>query len=318
MKFVSQITPDAVPDVTIGPICTTRLDPAVLGVGHFDPGRTREGADRDGSSAGTPADAERHLLASAVGAVAEALQAKDAYTRSHSSRVSAYAGAIARELGLSKREAEQVKLAAQLHDVGKIGVPDALLGKEGPLTDEERRRFMWHTVIGEQILRPLFQDRPGVLAAVRWHHERMDGKGFPDGLKGDRIPLPARIIAVADTFDAMTTSRPYRTPLPLLTVLRELKRVAGSQLDIRCVAALITVLCREPRLIPVAMLPGGAMRQRLAVWLVRLVVCGSGSPRFPRRLIRAARGSSPPHDGAARGPPAGGRPLLASSLLRTL
>ncbi len=238
------------------------------------------------------------------------------YTRSHSSRVSAYAAEIARELGLTKREVEQVELAAQLHDVGKIGVPDELLTKEGPLTDEERRQFGWHTVIGEQILRPLFQDRPGVLAAVRWHHERMDGRGFPDGLEGDCIPLPARIIAVADTFDAMTTTRPYRTPLPLLRVVRELKRVAGSQLDLRCVTALLNVLCREPRLIPVAMLPGGAMRQRLAVWLVRQVICGRGSPRIPRR--RAARGSSPPHDGAARGPPAGGRPLLASSLLRTL
>jgi hypothetical protein len=317
VKFVSHIPPIAVPDVTIGPICTTRLDPAVRGVGHFDPGRAREGTGRDGSSAGNPADHERQSLTGAVGAVAEALQAKDAYTRSHSARVSAYAAAVAQELGMSKREVDQVKLAAQLHDVGKIGVPDDLLCKEGPLTDEERRRFMWHTVIGEQILRPLFQDRPGVLAAVRWHHERMDGHGFPDGLTGDHIPLSARIIAVADTFDAMTTTRPYRTPLPLLRVVRELKRVAGSQLDPRCVGALLSVLCRQPRLIPVAMLPGGAMRQRLAVWLVRQVICGRGSPRIPRRL-RAVRGSSPCHEGAARGPPAGGRPLLASSLLRTL
>lgn len=182
------------------------------------------------------------VMESAVASLIEAVQAKDPYTRSHSQRVSRYALAIARRLGWSVRDQSEIALAGKLHDVGKIGVPDDLLHKAGSLTAEERCRFFNHTVIGEQILAPLLGDRREVLAAVRWHHERVDGTGYPDGLRGQDIPLIARILAVADAFDAMTSARPYRRALPWCVALAELRRGVGSQFDRQCVGAFLGVL----------------------------------------------------------------------------
>ncbi len=193
------------------------------------------------------ADIDR-LFVDAVHSVAEALKAKDAYTRNHSQRVSLYARAIAEALGLCGDEVREVRLAGQLHDVGKIGVPDDLLCRQGPLSAEEYRRVMQHTVIGEQILRPLLHDHPTVLAVVRWHHERVDGTGLPDGLCGDEIPLAARIVAVADSYDAMTSARPYRSVLPLRAAVRQLEQGADSQFDAECVRAFLAVLARSPTL----------------------------------------------------------------------
>ncbi|MFQ5938027.1 MAG: HD-GYP domain-containing protein, partial [Acidiferrobacterales bacterium] len=153
----------------------------------------------------TLSDFRRRGFAGALQALAQALEAKDPYTSGHSTRVSAYAGALASALGLAPDQVKDVRLAAELHDIGKIGVPELLLHKEGPLSTEEYRLVMEHIFIGERILRPLLGDHPMVLAAVRWHHERVDGLGFPDGLVGDEIPLAAKIITVSDTFDAMTT-----------------------------------------------------------------------------------------------------------------
>jgi HD-GYP domain-containing protein (c-di-GMP phosphodiesterase class II) len=270
-----------------------------------------------------PAAAEQ-LFANAVGSVAEALQAKDAYTRSHSQRVSGYASVIAHELGLCQTEVDEIRLAAQLHDVGKIGVPDGVLSKDGPLTDDERRTVQWHTVIGEQILRPLLKDHPRVLAAVRWHHERMDGLGFPDGLQGAEIPLAARIIAVADTFDAMTTARPYRSSQSLRVVVRELDRVAGAQLDTRCVRALLAVLRQAPHLFPNVRSPSGWAGWPLMAWLALAAIypvarLPRGSGRRLRRPSQETRAPPPDVVGprAPPGRPEGGRLRPASAFLRT-
>jgi HD-GYP domain-containing protein (c-di-GMP phosphodiesterase class II) len=182
---------------------------------------------------------EAALLAHAVASLLEAVAAKDPYTRGHSRRVARYARTVAEGLGLGSRDRAEVALAAELHDVGKIGVPDELLQKAGPLSPEERCRILDHAAIGERILAPLLGGRPAVLAAVRWHHERMDGSGYPDGLTGRAIPLIPRILAVADAFDAMTSERPYRPPLPRNMVLEELQRGVGTQFDPDCVWAFL-------------------------------------------------------------------------------
>ncbi|MBI4421116.1 MAG: HD-GYP domain-containing protein [Gemmatimonadetes bacterium] len=171
--------------------------------------------------------------------LARSLDAKDAYTWGHSTRVSQYSVRIARGLGLGPPWCAAVALGAELHDVGKIGVPRELLQRPGPLTPSEHRQVMQHTVIGEGMLRPVFPDHSEVLGVARWHHERVDGRGFPDGLRGEWIPLPARIVAVADAFDAMTSERPYRPPLSLDAALAELEASAGTQLDARCVDAFV-------------------------------------------------------------------------------
>lgn len=194
------------------------------------------------TSAQHPGAGAERVMARAIAALMEAVDAKDPYTRAHSSRVSRYAAAMAAELGIPASEQREIALAAELHDVGKIGVPDELLRKAGPLSEVERRRLLEHAVIGERILAPLLTEQPAVLAVVRWHHERFDGTGYPDGLRGDQVPLAARIVAVADAFDAMTSARPYRLALPVTHALTELKLGAGSQFDARCVRTLLVVV----------------------------------------------------------------------------
>ena len=208
-------------------------------------GARKQGRSWLGSGQAAGAELDR-VIGTAVASLLEAVGAKDPYTRSHSRRVSRYAEAIAGGLGLSPHDQGEVALAGELHDVGKIGVPDELLHKTGPLTREERCRVLDHTVIGERILAPLLVDRPAVLAAVRWHHERMDGSGYPDGLRGQSIPLIPRILAVADAFDAMTSARPYRPPLPRNVALAELRREVGAQFDPDCVRVFLALLSARP------------------------------------------------------------------------
>lgn len=170
----------------------------------------------------------------------DAIEIKDAATLGHVSRVSAYALAIGRRIGLQPGELRNLVLAAQMHDVGKIGVPDSLLLKPSALTDEEYAEVKRHTVRGDEIARRT--DALRTLAPIiRAHHERMNGRGYPDGLSGDEIPLLARIIAVADTYDAITSNRPYRGARNPAEAAAELLRVAGSELDERCVTALLAV-----------------------------------------------------------------------------
>ena len=177
------------------------------------------------------------LFLEGVQSLAHALEAKDPYTRGHSARVAAYADAIARTLGMDPATLEDLRIGAELHDVGKIGVREEVLNKPARLSDEEYLHIMEHTVIGEKILTPLLRDRPRVLQIVRSHHERLDGKGFPDGLKGDAVPQVARIVSVADAFDAMTTGRPYVAARDPGAALQELHAAAGSQFDRDAVAA---------------------------------------------------------------------------------
>lgn len=173
----------------------------------------------------------RELFLEGVQALAHALEAKDAYTRGHSARVAAYSTAIAGAMGLDAETIAEIRLGGELHDIGKIGVRESVLLKPGRLSNEEYLHIQEHPVIGERILAPLARDHPRVLAIVRSHHERPDGRGFPDNLAGDVIPLVARITAVGDTFDAMTTARPYRSARPPEVGVEELRKFSGTQFD---------------------------------------------------------------------------------------
>jgi HD-GYP domain-containing protein (c-di-GMP phosphodiesterase class II) len=170
-----------------------------------------------------------------VTALAETLDKKDPYTGGHVRRVVGYSLLLGDEMGLTRSELKDLWLSATLHDIGKIGVPDRILGKPSPLDGEEVEIMKRHTVDGAQIVSHL--DNRNVLLGVRNHHERIDGRGYPDGLGGDELPLVPRIIAVADTFDAMTTSRPYRAGLPPDRAAKEILGAAGTQLCPRVVAA---------------------------------------------------------------------------------
>jgi putative nucleotidyltransferase with HDIG domain len=175
---------------------------------------------------------------STIEVLATAIDAKDPYTQGHSRRVTQYSVAIAEELNLSQKEIENVRYAGLLHDVGKIGIKDSIIRKPGRLTDEEYAIIKKHPAIGAKILRPvdfLADKIPGVLH----HHEYYDGRGYPDHLTGETIPLHGRIICVADAFDAMTTNRPYRKGLTVKTAIGELKKFSGKQFDPVCVEAFL-------------------------------------------------------------------------------
>lgn len=172
---------------------------------------------------------EKSFLAS-LHALANALEARDAYTRGHSERVGALARALARAAGLPSGSADIVAQAGRLHDLGKIGVPEGVLRKAGPLSDEEWLLMRQHPLTGAQILAPLEFFTDGMLI-VRHHHERFDGSGYPDGLAGTAIPIGARIVAVVDVYDALTSDRAYRRALPHDAVAERLRRDAGRTLD---------------------------------------------------------------------------------------
>src|SRR5918995_4698899 len=181
----------------------------------------------------------QELFLQGVQMLARALEAKDAYTRGHSIRVSQYAVATASRMGFEGHSLDGIRLGGELHDIGKIGTSESVLHKPGTLTKEEFDQITKHPLLGEQMLSPLAQESPDVLRIVRSHHERLDGRGFPDGLRGEKIPIEARIVAVADAFDAMTTRRPYRESRPPVEAMLELRRVAGSQLDPEAVEAFV-------------------------------------------------------------------------------
>lgn len=176
------------------------------------------------------------LFASAIIALAEAMEAKDPYTRGHTRRVTDFSVAIAEELGLPSQEMLKVRTAAMLHDIGKIGMPDAILQKPGRVDEAEREVIRRHPLEGERILRPL-QHLREIIPGVAEHHERYDGSGYPRGLRGEEISLCGRIIAVADVFDALTSERCYRRALPVDIVLEEIQAQAGRAFDPRVVEA---------------------------------------------------------------------------------
>jgi response regulator RpfG family c-di-GMP phosphodiesterase len=180
---------------------------------------------------------EKERFLDSVKTLAIALEAKDAYTRGHSQRVRIYAVKTAVLLGYADDVLEEISVGAELHDIGKIGTPEAILNKPGPLTPEEFAKITEHTILGEQILAPLAREAPRVLRIVRSHHEKLNGTGFPDGLKGEVIPIESRIVAVVDAFDAMTTNRAYRASRNADQAMEELHRCTGSQFDPEVVRA---------------------------------------------------------------------------------
>jgi HD-GYP domain-containing protein (c-di-GMP phosphodiesterase class II) len=172
---------------------------------------------------------------------AATIDCRDPYTAGHSRRVAGYARALAEALGLPSRECDLIEHSSLLHDLGKIGVPDNVLLKPGSLDSNERLLIECHPSLGAAMLEPI-SGMEDIVPCVLHHHERIDGKGYPARLSGASIPAGARIIAVADTFDAMTTNRPYRKALPLDVTIKELQRVAGSQLDAAFVATFVTLV----------------------------------------------------------------------------
>ncbi len=190
----------------------------------------------------------REAFFNAITALAYALEAKDKYTGGHSQRVAEMSVAIAREVGLPQASINKIELAGQVHDIGKIGVRESVLNKPTQLTDGEFQHIKYHSELGEHILTPIVEDKE-ILQMVRHHHERYDGSGYPDGLCGRRIPLGARILAVADSYDAMTSERSYRGAMSAETACAEIKRGKNIQFD----PELADVFLRVSRLVgPVA------------------------------------------------------------------
>ncbi len=201
------------------------------------------------------------LFLASIQSLAEALEVKDPYTRGHSVRVSHYSVLIARELGLDAASLRQIELGGHVHDIGKIGVREDVLNKPGKLTDAEYEHIMTHPVVGWRILAPLLGETPLALNIVRSHHERYDGRGIPDRIGGEAIPFEARIAAVADSFDAMTSDRPYRPDgMSVEAAMAEIARCSGTQFDPRVVAAAqeavssgrLTLLPRVPSYVQMA------------------------------------------------------------------
>jgi putative nucleotidyltransferase with HDIG domain len=188
----------------------------------------------------------RNAYVQTIGALANAVDAKDTYTRGHSERVGVYASKIAREMGFTKEFIERVYIVGLLHDVGKIGIRDAVITKPDRLTPEEFEEIKAHPEIGAKILEPV-DFLADVAPCVRHHHEWFDGsdRGYPWRLRGEMIPLPSRIILVADTVEAMTSDRPYRKAMPLEVVCTELDKYSGTQFDPVCTRACLSILDRE-------------------------------------------------------------------------
>ena len=179
--------------------------------------------------------------------LAKSLEEKDFYTRGHSERVAEIAKKIAQRMNLSSRLVERIYIAALLHDIGKVGIPDYVLNKPTTLTKEEFEIVKQHPIKGEAILKEIGRFRFKEAKWVRHHHERWDGKGYPDGLKGEEIPLPSRIIAVADVYEAMVSDRPYRKALSKEEAIKQLREMRGTALDPQIVDILLELIKEEER-----------------------------------------------------------------------
>jgi HD-GYP domain-containing protein (c-di-GMP phosphodiesterase class II) len=202
----------------------------------------------------------QELFLSSIRALAAAIDAKDPYTRGHSERVARYSSMIAKEMGLSAEEVRKTRLSALLHDVGKIGVDDRIIRKPTALTDEEFELMKAHPSKGAAIMEAIPQ-LADIIPGMKWHHEKWEGGGYPDGLKGEQIPVQARIVAVADAFDAMTTTRPYQKAMEVTYVLERLREMSHKRFHVDAVEALVRcyqkgeLVPRERPASPVASVP---------------------------------------------------------------
>jgi HD-GYP domain-containing protein (c-di-GMP phosphodiesterase class II) len=224
-----------------------------LGVLHLDRGPLQEPFSRDeffladaiaasisvGIESAQLVEREREQFVQTVTALARTVEIRDQYTANHTQRVTDYALLIGSRLGLSPAEQHQIRVGTPLHDIGKIGIADAILRKPDKLTADEFELMKAHTLKGAAILETIPALSP-MIPIVRHHHERWDGKGYPDGLSQDRISRVARVVAVADAFDAMTSDRPYRRALSAEMAFGELLSKAGSQFDPECVRAFLS------------------------------------------------------------------------------
>jgi HD-GYP domain-containing protein (c-di-GMP phosphodiesterase class II) len=192
---------------------------------------------------------KKHL--ETIAALARSMEAKDYYTGGHTERVSDVAVALAKRLGYSGNELDAIEIGALLHDIGKIGIPERILNKPGPLDDEEWKVMKEHPVISEVILSEL-DLHPFVAQIARYSHERLDGAGYPDGLGGEDIPLPARIVLVADAFDALTSDRPYRRGRSIPAAIEEMRLHSGTQFCPRVMDALEQIYVSEPHILGAA------------------------------------------------------------------
>ena len=186
-------------------------------------------------------DEIKTLSVEVMEALAHTIDAKDEYTKGHSVRVAKYSRMLAERLGLSDEDCESVYYMALLHDIGKIGVPNEIINSKSKMTDEEYAIMKTHPVVGSDILSEI-QSRPDLMIGARWHHERYDGKGYPDGKAGEDIPYFARIISVADSYDAMTSNRSYRKFLPQDVVRSEIEKNCGTQFDPNIAKCMISVI----------------------------------------------------------------------------
>ena len=191
----------------------------------------------------------RELFLASIRALAEAIDAKDPYTRGHSERVATYAVAVAKEMGLPAGDVEKIRVSALLHDVGKIGVDDRIIRKPTALTEDEFRVMKTHPIKGAAIMSAIPQ-LTDVIPGMKYHHEKWTGGGYPEGLKGEQIPLQARIVTVADTFDAMTTTRPYQQAMETDYVIARIRQFAGVRFDPDVVAAFVRA-CEKGDLAPI-------------------------------------------------------------------
>jgi putative two-component system response regulator len=187
----------------------------------------------------------RHLSEQMMMTLANTVDAKDQYTRGHSVRVATYAKEMAVRMGKTKEETDMVYYIGLLHDIGKIGISDAIINKPGKLTDEEYAVIKTHPAIGADILKDM-TEIPNAAVGAHWHHERYDGNGYPDGLKGEEIPEYARIIGVADAYDAMTSKRSYRDVLPQEVVRGEIEKGKGTQFDPRIADIMLAMMDEDP------------------------------------------------------------------------
>jgi len=206
---------------------------------------------------------QRSIYQSLLG-LANALEAKDPYTRGHSDRVAAYAAAIAFEMDLPPAQVEQIRLSALLHDVGKIGVDDRIIRKPTALSEEEFRIMKTHPIKGAAIMSAIPQ-LADVIPGMKYHHEKWSGGGYPEGLRGEQIPMQARIVTVADTFDAMTTTRPYQQAMETDYVVERIKQFAGARYDPVVVAAFVQAY-EKGKLTPIPVRP--ALEEPEDAWMV--------------------------------------------------